>query len=332
MLAGAPVGNALRCARDQRPDRRVDPTQPGALGCRNRAFDEVGSSDELRDLARNGSVVNLSRRADLGDASVEHHHNPVRHDDRLGLVVGHVDGRDSHAPLQSANEVPHVAAQPRVEVRQRLVEEQHRWLDHQRARERHALLLAAGQLARVPLLHPGELNHLQDGRDAALRIGGPHLAHLQPEGEVLPNRQVGEQGVGLEHHAHVAPFRREPGHVPCVEQDPPLVRILEPGHAAQRRRLAAAARTEKRDELALSDIQVEVAENLDRSEVLDEALNADLGHEGVRSAEVGRDRPTETAGTGGSPAGAGRPRRASSVPDHTISRFQRSATSGILGV
>ena len=50
-------------------------------------------------------------------------------------------------PLQREQLVAHLHAQLRVEVRQRLVEQQHLRLDREGARERDALLLAAGELA-----------------------------------------------------------------------------------------------------------------------------------------------------------------------------------------
>ena len=51
--------------------------------------------------------------------------------------------------LQALQLEAHLLAQLRVEVGQRLVEQQQRRLHHQRAREREALLLAAGELGRL---------------------------------------------------------------------------------------------------------------------------------------------------------------------------------------
>ena len=48
-------------------------------------------------------------------------------------------------PLQGAELVAHLRAQPRIEVAERLVEQQHLGLEHQGAGDRHPLLLAAGQ-------------------------------------------------------------------------------------------------------------------------------------------------------------------------------------------
>ena len=68
---------------------------------------------------------------------------------RLVLVVRHHQGRDAEPLLQLAHLDLHVLAQLLVERAERLVEQQHRRLDHQRARERDALLLAARELMRI---------------------------------------------------------------------------------------------------------------------------------------------------------------------------------------
>ena len=59
--------------------------------------------------------------------------------------------------LQFAQLDAHVAAQLGVEVGERLVEQQHGRRERAGARQRHALLLAAGELRRAAV---GELAHL----------------------------------------------------------------------------------------------------------------------------------------------------------------------------
>ncbi len=70
---------------------------------------------------------------------------------RLGLVVRDVDGRVAVFVVQAAHLEAHLLAQVGVEVGERLVEQQRLGFDDQRARERHALLLPAGELARIAL-------------------------------------------------------------------------------------------------------------------------------------------------------------------------------------
>ena len=90
-----------------------------------------------------------------------HHHHAVGQRHRLLLVVGDVEGRDLEPPLQGAELIAHLGAQPGIEVAERLVEQQHLGLEHQGAGDRHALLLAAGQGRRRPV---GEALHLDQAQ------------------------------------------------------------------------------------------------------------------------------------------------------------------------
>ena len=70
---------------------------------------------------------------------------------RLGLVVRHIErggaGRLQHRLQFGA----HLQPQQRIQVGQRLVHQQHRRLDRQRARHRDALALPAGKLRRITI-------------------------------------------------------------------------------------------------------------------------------------------------------------------------------------
>ena len=107
------------------------------------------------------------------------------------------------------NSSPICSAQLGVEIGQRLVEQQHLRLEHQRARDRDALLLAAGQRGRRPLGERLHLDELQRRRRRVSRIsGGWPAADAQRIGDVVEHRHVRPDGVGLEHHAEPAVVRR----------------------------------------------------------------------------------------------------------------------------
>ena len=74
---------------------------------------------------------------------------------RRGGRIHRGDGQAELA-LQLADLDPHFLAQLGVEVRQRLVEQQHVRLEDERAGERHTLLLATGELARQTLTEVAE--------------------------------------------------------------------------------------------------------------------------------------------------------------------------------
>ena len=63
--------------------------------------------------------------------------------------------------------------------------------------------------------------------------------------DVLEDRQVREERVALEDRVHVALVRRKAGDGPVAEVDDAIVRLLEAADHAQRRRLAAAGRSEQ---------------------------------------------------------------------------------------
>ncbi len=87
---------------------------------------------------------------------------PMRVDERhrLFLVVRHDHERDAELLLQVHQLELRVLAQLLVERAERLVEQQQLRPLHQRARERDALALAAGQLVRLAL---GELRRASRG-------------------------------------------------------------------------------------------------------------------------------------------------------------------------
>ncbi len=65
--------------------------------------------------------------------------------------MGDEQGGDADVQLDPPDLVPQLRPDLGVERGERLVEQQHLRLDGERARERDALLLAAGNLVRVPV-------------------------------------------------------------------------------------------------------------------------------------------------------------------------------------
>ena len=74
----------------------------------------------------------------------------------------------------------HLHAQLGVEVGQRLVEQEHRRLAHDRAAHRHALPLAAGKLARLALEERPELEDAGGAIDARLDVVLREAADRRP--------------------------------------------------------------------------------------------------------------------------------------------------------
>ena len=84
--------------------------------------------------------------------------------------MGDEDRRLAGALVDVAQPAPQVLAHLGVEGPERLVEEEHPRLDRERAGERHALALAAGELGRKAPLEPVELDEVEERRAPARRI------------------------------------------------------------------------------------------------------------------------------------------------------------------
>ena len=96
--------------------------------------------------------------------------------ERLLLVVRHVDERDADLALDRLELDLHLLAELEVERAERLVEEQDLRAVHDRARERDALPLTAGQLGRLAVAESREPHHLS--ASAARSRRSPFLTFL----------------------------------------------------------------------------------------------------------------------------------------------------------
>jgi len=106
--------------------------------------------------------------------------------------------------------------------------------------ECHALGLATGDLVRLAPLEAGQLDQLEHVGDARLHLGVLDLLATQAEGDVLLDREVGEQGVALEDRVDVALVGGQPGDILTLQLDQAAGRLLEPADHPEGGGLAAA--------------------------------------------------------------------------------------------
>jgi hypothetical protein len=150
----------------------------------------------------------------------------------------------------------------------RLVEQQQVRREDQRAGQRHALLLAARELARqavgerAELHQPERVAHLP----VDLRLRG--AADLEREGDVARHGEMREQRIALEHHAEVALLRRQVLDRLAVQQDAAAGRRDEARDRHQHGGLARAGGPEQRQELAARDVDRHLVERPRRAIVL----------------------------------------------------------------
>src|SRR5215470_15774753 len=221
------------------------------------AFDEVGDADEPGHERRPRPLVYLDRGADLLDAALIQHRDAIAHRQRLLLVVRHVDEGDADLALHPQQLELHLLAELEIERAERLVQQQHLRLVDDRAGQRDALALAAGELRRLARAEPGQPYHLQGAVHLLAPLGPGHAADAQAVLDVPPDRHVREQRVVLEHRVDVAGVGRDPGHVRPAEQDPAVVRAFEPRDQPQQSGLPRPGRSEQGEELAGAHGQVD---------------------------------------------------------------------------
>src|SRR4029077_3764442 len=105
-------------------------------------------------------LVNLLRRSDLSYLAALHDYDAVAQSHRLDLIMRHVYGRGLDLALEPLQVVSGRVAQLRVQVRQRLVQEEDLGIPHQGTAQRDALALPARELARVAIEVAGDAEHL----------------------------------------------------------------------------------------------------------------------------------------------------------------------------
>ncbi|GMA87618.1 hypothetical protein GCM10025868_28680 [Angustibacter aerolatus] len=144
-----------------------------------------------------------------------------------------------------------------VEVRQRLVHEEHLRLADDRPAHRDALALTAGERLRLALEVLLEVEDLGGLLDALADLRLLDAGDLQGEAHVVGDAHVRVQRVVLEDHRDVAVLRRLVGDVAVTDEDAAGVDVLETREHPQGGGLAAAGGADEDEELAVLDLEVE---------------------------------------------------------------------------
>ena len=113
-------------------------------------------------------------------------------------IVRHHDDRLLVLAIQALQQRQHFRARLRVEVARRLVREQERRIGHDRARDRHALLLSARQLPGIVAGAVGEPHDAEGGHHVVAALLLREAREQQRQLDVLERRQHGNEVVQLE--------------------------------------------------------------------------------------------------------------------------------------
>ena len=159
-----------------------------------------------------------------------------------------------------------------------LVEQDQRRVAHQGARDRQHLLLAAAHAAAWPVAHFAEVRKQREQLFARpmRRVRPPRLA---ADLEVFLHRQFGEDAPLFRHIAKPAAYdrvRRLVRDVLAFEDDAAGALLDQADDRAKGRRLAGAVAPEQRDHLAIADLERDIEQDMRRTIVAVEILDAEL--------------------------------------------------------
>jgi hypothetical protein len=174
------------------------------------------------------------------------------------LIVRHEDGRDSQVALELAYLGPHLSSQLCVEVRKRLVHEEHLRLANDGATHGDSLPLAPRELSGLPGEVLVEVEQAGYPGHALVDLSLRQPPKLERESEVVVDSLVRVEGIVLEDHRDVTLPRRDAVDNAVADLDHPVSHLLEAGDHPQRRSLAAAGWAHEDHELAVGDLEVEI--------------------------------------------------------------------------
>ena len=213
-------------------------------------------------------------------------------DGRAGVVGDHHHGL-AELVDRPPQQRQHLLAGPGVQVAGRLVGEHHGGLGHQRPRNRHALLLAAGQLGRPVRQAVAEVDRAHELVEQLGVAVAP--GDRQRQADVLLRAQHRQQVEELEDEADlVAPqlgqaLVVEVGDLLAGDPDRALGGPVEPGQHVHQGGLARARRAHDGREAALGEVDRDAVEGVDGGVALTEAaVHVDGAHDGLRIGCHGR--------------------------------------------
>src|SRR5579884_1009922 len=219
-----------------------------------------------------------------------HHRHAVGEIDGLLHAVGDEDHGLRRA-LEDAHELRlHEPARLRIERAEGFVHQQDRRIEGERARNRGALLHAAGKLRGIAVLEALQADELDEVLRALLALRLRHPLPLETVENVAAHRLPRKQGEVLEDDAAIGAGARD---FLAVDRDAAGLDRQEAADEIEQRRLAAAGRTEQRDEFAVRNLERDLIERqhlasarrtIDVAHVLEEYLRG-RGHDDVKPAQ-----------------------------------------------
>jgi hypothetical protein len=181
--------------------------------------------------------------------------------------VGHEHDQTGILLVQLYQQGLCIGAGLRVERTEGFVHQQDARLQDQGARQRHALVLAAGKLCRTMIAMARQADRFEHRIDARCPFAARHLAlparETERERDVFPHRQVGPVGVTLKHH-HGVVVRLMAGRTVDQHRARSRGRDADRSHTAhhvQQGGLAAARRAQQHVDAGSLEVQIDAIQD-----------------------------------------------------------------------
>ena len=222
------------------------------------------------------------------DAAVTQRDLPISLRRERGIVRDQQQ-RAAALAIEAQQEIDDRGAGDRVEVPGGLIGEENTGRPRDGPRERHALLLAAGELHGIVMAARGKPDLVEQRFGPCARIG--RARELERHGDVLDRGERLDQVIRLEHEADPVPAEAREGifiqraQIDAVHHDGATRRRVETGDEAEQRGLAAPRRAHDRDALASRDVEAHAIEHGDTPAATRQAHDdvADVNHPGTHT-------------------------------------------------
>jgi len=236
-----------------------------AVVCRHGPVQDVLDPDERGDLPAPGSVQHNVGLSLVHEGPVDDHRHPGGEQVRFPARVAHLHDGQTVFPVELPEVVDELLLRDGVEGRERFVEEKDVGLHRDGPRERHALLLAAGEGGGVAIREVVDPESFHEAGDLTPRLPPAHPPDPEAVADVVCNRHAGEERVVLVDEGN-PPLLRGQGIDLFVPQEyAAALRPVEAGDRLEEHRLPCSRRPDDEVVVAFVDRQADVAQ-AERSE------------------------------------------------------------------
>ena len=177
--------------------------------------------------------------------------------------MGYIDHRRRKPLVKLTDLEPHSNPKRGIKIGQRLIKEKCRWLTHNRTANGNPLALAAGKLSGTAVKIIGKVQNRRRFLDPPRLLGPVQPRHAQGEGNVLANRHMRIERIGLEYHGKAALGRRYRRRILAIDQNLTRGHVFKSGDQAQQGGFTTPRWPDKYDKLAFLDLEVQRGNDLD---------------------------------------------------------------------